>query len=146
MLAQCLGGWGLVHVGAVPVPYDRQFRCAFPQIAEAVLHTVPPAASSLGSPGRDAEAGGANGAYEMAMRDRQRRYHAEHGNGTQRMFLEDDTVMFASLHRYDGGSFYPGGADGAVTQLKTAAWQFSSYLQNFCDRIAVPFHHMHLAN
>ena len=34
--------------------------------------------------GRDAETGGANGAYEMAMRDRQRRYHAEHGNGTQR--------------------------------------------------------------
>ncbi len=29
-------------VGRVPVPYDATFRCAFPQILEAVLHFVPP--------------------------------------------------------------------------------------------------------
>ena len=33
---------------------------------------------------QDTEAGGVDGAYEMARRDRQCRHHAEHGNGTQR--------------------------------------------------------------
>ena len=74
----CLfGGWGLVHVGAVPVPYDRQFRCAFPQIAEAVLHTVPPAASSLGSPGREAEAAAApRYLVSLTLADERRILHA----------------------------------------------------------------------
>jgi hypothetical protein len=32
--------------------------------------------------------------------------------GTQRMFLEDASVLFVSIHRFDRGSFYPGGPDG----------------------------------
>ena len=32
----------------------------------------------------------------------------EAGNGTQKMFLESDKVLFVSVHRYDNGSFYPG--------------------------------------
>mmetsp|Transcript_80593 Transcript_80593/g.160106 ORF Transcript_80593/g.160106 Transcript_80593/m.160106 type:complete len:111 (-) Transcript_80593:143-475(-) len=34
-------GWGRVHIGDVPVPYDTDYRCAFPPILEAVLHRVP---------------------------------------------------------------------------------------------------------
>ena len=36
-----LASWGRVHVADVPVPYDRDFRCAFPRILDAVLHRVP---------------------------------------------------------------------------------------------------------
>lgn len=32
-----------------------------------------------------------------------------HGNGTQEMFEDDPNVLFMSIHRYDNGSFYPGG-------------------------------------
>ena len=31
-----------------------------------------------------------------------------HGNGTQHMFEEDDSVLYISLHRYDDGWFFPG--------------------------------------
>jgi len=31
-----------------------------------------------------------------------------HGNGTQHIFEDDPTVLYASLHRHDGGTFYPG--------------------------------------
>nr|QDF21420.1 histone deacetylase 6 isoform X2 [Brachionus koreanus] len=34
-------------------------------------------------------------------------FDVHHGNGTQDIFLEDDTVLFISLHRYDNGTFYP---------------------------------------
>ena len=40
-----LASWGRVHVADVPVPYDRDFRCAFPQILDAVLHRVPAGAA-----------------------------------------------------------------------------------------------------
>ena len=40
-----LSGWGRVHVGNVPVPYDAEFKCSFPRILEAVLHRVPPGAA-----------------------------------------------------------------------------------------------------
>ena len=40
-----LVGWGRVHVGNIPVPYDADFKCAFPRILEAVLHRVPPGAA-----------------------------------------------------------------------------------------------------
>lgn len=36
-----------------------------------------------------------------------------HGNGTQRAFEDDDSVLFVSLHRHDG-IFYPGGDEGAI--------------------------------
>ncbi|KAK7205863.1 hypothetical protein BZA70DRAFT_237839 [Myxozyma melibiosi] len=31
-----------------------------------------------------------------------------HGNGTQRAFYSDPNVLYISLHRHDGGKFYPG--------------------------------------
>ena len=43
-------GWGRVHVGNIPVPYDAGFRCAFPKILEAVLHRVPPGAAPPATP------------------------------------------------------------------------------------------------
>src|SRR4051794_8014800 len=38
--------------------------------------------------------------------------HAD-GNGTQDMFYDDPSVLYFSIHRYQGGTFYPrtGGAD-----------------------------------
>lgn len=42
-------------------------------------------------------------------------WDAHHGNGTQRMFLEDPSVLFVSIHRFDRGSFYPGGPDGDLS-------------------------------
>jgi hypothetical protein len=35
-------------------------------------------------------------------------WDVHHGNGTQHAFEDDDSVMFISLHRHDGGAFYPG--------------------------------------
>lgn len=31
-----------------------------------------------------------------------------HGDGTQEIFLNDERVLYISVHRYDNGSFYPG--------------------------------------
>jgi histone deacetylase 6 len=35
-------------------------------------------------------------------------WDVHHGNGTQRAFLNDDRVLYVSLHRHEGGRFYPG--------------------------------------
>ncbi|CAL1706955.1 unnamed protein product [Somion occarium] len=37
-----------------------------------------------------------------------------HGNGTQRAFYDDPSVLYISLHRYDGGQFYPNGPFGSM--------------------------------
>lgn len=42
-------------------------------------------------------------------------WDVHHGNGTQHIFEDDPSVMYMSLHRYDGGHFYPG--TGAVTEV-----------------------------
>lgn len=42
-------------------------------------------------------------------------WDVHHGNGTQNMFDEDSSVLYFSTHRYDGGSFYPGGKLGHFT-------------------------------
>lgn len=34
------------------------------------------------------------------------------GNGTQRAFYDDDSILYISLHRYDNAVFYPGGPEG----------------------------------
>ncbi|WVQ79099.1 hypothetical protein IAT38_001193 [Cryptococcus sp. DSM 104549] len=39
-----------------------------------------------------------------------------HGNGTQRAFWNDPNVLYVSLHRHDGGSFYPTSDFGALDQ------------------------------
>ncbi|PHT47636.1 Histone deacetylase 5 [Capsicum baccatum] len=40
-------------------------------------------------------------------------WDVHHGNGTQKMFWKDPRVLFFSVHRYDSGTFYPGGDDGS---------------------------------
>ncbi|CAN6611217.1 histone deacetylase Hda1p [Trichomonascus vanleenenianus] len=35
-------------------------------------------------------------------------WDVHHGNGTQRAFLDDPRVLYMSLHRHEGGRFYPG--------------------------------------
>jgi hypothetical protein len=42
-------------------------------------------------------------------------WDVHHGNGTQKMFWEDDSVLCFSVHRYDRGNFYPGGPEGDST-------------------------------
>uniref|UniRef100_A0AAF5CWD4 histone deacetylase n=2 Tax=Strongyloides stercoralis TaxID=6248 RepID=A0AAF5CWD4_STRER len=37
-----------------------------------------------------------------------------HGNGTQSVFLNDDSVLFISLHKHEHGNFFPG--SGSVTE------------------------------
>lgn len=36
------------------------------------------------------------------------------GNGTQKAFNEDPNVLYISLHRYEGGRFYPSGPFGSM--------------------------------
>ncbi|KAF4563367.1 Histone deacetylase hda1 [Pleurotus pulmonarius] len=37
-----------------------------------------------------------------------------HGNGTQRAFNDDPSILYMSLHRYDNGTFYPCGPFGCL--------------------------------
>lgn len=39
-------------------------------------------------------------------------WDVHHGNGTQRAFLDDPSVLYISIHRYDQGRFYPSGKFG----------------------------------
>ncbi|XP_035237895.1 histone deacetylase 6 isoform X1 [Anguilla anguilla] len=38
-------------------------------------------------------------------------WDVHHGNGTQHIFEEDDSVLYISLHRYDNGMFFPSSED-----------------------------------
>lgn len=40
-----------------------------------------------------------------------------HGNGTQKVFLNDPRVLYISLHRYEQGKYYPGTKAGAADQV-----------------------------
>ena len=44
-------------------------------------------------------------------------WDVHHGNGTQRMFYENEHVMYVSIHRYDDGSFYPPSKDGGPSMV-----------------------------
>lgn len=44
-------------------------------------------------------------------------WDVHHGNGTQHMFEEDDSVLYISLHRYDDGFFFPGSKDANYDQV-----------------------------
>ncbi|XP_039074207.1 histone deacetylase 6 isoform X1 [Hyaena hyaena] len=48
-------------------------------------------------------------------------WDVHHGNGTQHMFEEDSSVLYISLHRYDHGTFFPMGEEGASSQIGRAA-------------------------
>ncbi|KAG4304709.1 hypothetical protein PORY_001762 [Pneumocystis oryctolagi] len=39
-------------------------------------------------------------------------WDVHHGNGTQKVFYDDDSVLYISLHRYEDGRFYPGSKYG----------------------------------
>lgn len=43
------------------------------------------------------------------------------GNGTQRAFNDDPSVLYVSLHRYEGGNFYPNGPFGSMTSCGEGA-------------------------
>jgi len=56
-----------------------------------------------------------------------------HGNGTQQEFYSDSEVLYISLHRHDGGNFFPGtgapsetGVDGGEGKTVNIAWSSSS--------------------
>ncbi|TRY64948.1 hypothetical protein DNTS_024632 [Danionella cerebrum] len=38
-------------------------------------------------------------------------WDVHHGNGTQHIFEEEDSVLYISLHRYEDGTFFPGSED-----------------------------------
>ncbi|KAI0690095.1 histone deacetylase complex protein [Cytidiella melzeri] len=42
-------------------------------------------------------------------------WDVHHGNGTQRAFYDDPTVLYISLHRYENGTYYPNGPFGSMT-------------------------------
>eukprot|EP00798_Chlamydomonas_sp_ICE-L_P002356 gene2356-8664_t len=64
-----------------------------------------------------ARAAQAAGAQRILILD----WDVHHGNGTQHIFENDPSVLFMSLHRHDGGSFYPG--TGAVNEVGHGAGQ-----------------------
>ncbi|CAF88355.1 unnamed protein product, partial [Tetraodon nigroviridis] len=44
-------------------------------------------------------------------------WDVHHGNGTQHMFEDDDSVLYISLHRYDNGAFFPSSEDAAPDRV-----------------------------
>ncbi|KAJ2562181.1 Histone deacetylase hda1 [Coemansia sp. RSA 1822] len=44
-------------------------------------------------------------------------WDVHHGNGIQEVFYSDSTVLYASLHRYDEGEFYPSSTDGGMNMV-----------------------------
>ncbi|KAM7411062.1 hypothetical protein PAMA_021172 [Pampus argenteus] len=47
-------------------------------------------------------------------------WDVHHGNGTQHMFEDDDSVLYISLHRYDNGMFFPSSIDAAPNRVGVA--------------------------
>uniref|UniRef100_A0A3Q0R5B1 Protein deacetylase HDAC6 n=1 Tax=Amphilophus citrinellus TaxID=61819 RepID=A0A3Q0R5B1_AMPCI len=47
-------------------------------------------------------------------------WDVHHGNGTQHMFEDDDSVLYVSLHRYDDGTFFPSSEDAAPDKVGVA--------------------------
>ncbi|WVQ74620.1 hypothetical protein IAR50_004221 [Cryptococcus sp. DSM 104548] len=48
-------------------------------------------------------------------------WDVHHGNGTQRAFYEDGDVLYMSLHRHEGGTFYPNSDFGSLNMVGTGA-------------------------
>lgn len=48
----------------------------------------------------------------VALVLRRRKSNQGTGNGTQTAFYNDPAVMYMSIHRYQGGKFYPEGPQG----------------------------------
>ncbi|XP_040909324.1 histone deacetylase 6 isoform X2 [Toxotes jaculatrix] len=47
-------------------------------------------------------------------------WDVHHGNGTQHMFEDDNSVLYVSLHRYDNGTFFPSSEDAAPDRVGVA--------------------------
>ncbi|XP_077437816.1 protein deacetylase HDAC6 isoform X3 [Vanacampus margaritifer] len=47
-------------------------------------------------------------------------WDVHHGNGTQHMFEDDNSVLYVSLHRYDNGNFFPSSEDAASDRVGVA--------------------------
>ncbi|TIB63366.1 hypothetical protein E3P77_03550 [Wallemia ichthyophaga] len=48
-------------------------------------------------------------------------WDVHHGNGTQRAFYDDPSVLYVSLHRYENGTFYPGSDFGGMSMTGSGA-------------------------
>uniref|UniRef100_A0A6Q2ZG01 Protein deacetylase HDAC6 n=1 Tax=Esox lucius TaxID=8010 RepID=A0A6Q2ZG01_ESOLU len=44
-------------------------------------------------------------------------WDVHHGNGTQHIFEEDDSVLYVSLHRYEDGTFFPSSEDADYSRV-----------------------------
>ncbi|XP_036435365.1 LOW QUALITY PROTEIN: histone deacetylase 6 [Colossoma macropomum] len=44
-------------------------------------------------------------------------WDVHHGNGTQHIFEEDDSVLYISLHRYEDGTFFPSSEDAKYDKV-----------------------------
>ncbi|XP_077080161.1 protein deacetylase HDAC6 isoform X2 [Siphateles boraxobius] len=44
-------------------------------------------------------------------------WDVHHGNGTQHIFEEDDSVLYISLHRYEDGTFFPNSEDANYNKV-----------------------------
>jgi len=102
------------------------------QVAAAVARKEASAGAAIvRPPGHHAESGNAMGfcffnnaavAARVAQRNGAQKvmivdWDVHHGNGTQNIFLDDPSVLYISLHRYDMGRFYPG--TGGATEVGT---------------------------
>ncbi|CAL9702786.1 unnamed protein product [Knipowitschia caucasica] len=47
-------------------------------------------------------------------------WDVHHGNGTQHMFEDDNSVLYVSLHRYDNGIFFPSSLDAGCDKVGVA--------------------------
>ncbi|GFS12563.1 histone deacetylase [Elysia marginata] len=48
-------------------------------------------------------------------------WDVHHGNATQHQFYDDPSVLYISLHRFDGGFFFPGSQDGNIDKCGEGA-------------------------
>lgn len=39
------------------------------------------------------------------------------GDGTSEILLDDDSILFISIHRYDNGKFYPASKSGSAKNI-----------------------------
>lgn len=79
-------------------------------------------------------------------------WDVHHGNGTEKMFYSDPSVLYVSLHRYDRGTFYPGtghvssvGVDEGAGYNVNIAWEKdgmgdADYIHAF-DEVIMPIAH-----
>jgi hypothetical protein len=59
-------------------------------------------------------------------------WDVHHGNGTQEIFEQNKSVLYISLHRHEGGNFYPGtGAADEVPMLFCFTLSHPAFMSRF---------------